>query len=398
MSRGGRLERYVAVLVSVLLAATTIAATPAIPPGPPGDAFFSPPSRLPAAVEGTVIWARTFSGGSALPSAATNYQLLYETLSPNGTFVGVSGTLAIPRGAPPTRGWPLISWGHGTTGNGPECAPSRYPHMDGEQRMLDRFVRRGYAVAQTDYEGNGTPGIHPYMVATAAARDATDIVRAARTIDPRIGRDWIVMGHSEGGGTALSTAALAQQIAPELNLLGAVAFAPYTYPEATLAVELHSESPNAGLIFLGLLAEGYSTTDPRVVPSQIFEPSFMPHLAELAQQCIYDLMDKSDWRGVVPASVFRPQGQSAVEALYADLRQNDPAYFTITVPTMIVNGVSDTMVSSGGSITVADRLRSYGTPVTFKAYLGATHGTVLSDAADDVAAWVAQRFAESGAR
>jgi pimeloyl-ACP methyl ester carboxylesterase len=382
------------VLVSFVLAATTMAAAATvIAPGPPGDAFYTPPSRLPSTVEGAVIWARPFSGGSTLRSAETNYRLLYETISPSGKFVAVSGSLSIPHGAPPARGWPLISWAHGTVGNAPDCAPSRETGPNVEQRMLDGFVQRGYAVAQTDYEGNGTPGIHPYMVATAAARDATDIVVASRQLIPQIGRDWVVMGHSEGGASALSTAALAQQIAPNLNLLGAVAYAPFTYPEATLAYELHNGAPNGGLAILGLLIEGYATVDPRVVPSQILEQEFMPHLAELQQQCIDEIMERSDWRTVVPSNVFRPEGQSSVEALYADLRQNDPAYFTITVPTLIVNGVSDTMVSSEGSITVADRLRKSGTPVTFKAYLGATHGSVLRAANGDVAAWVAQRFA-----
>jgi hypothetical protein len=41
---------------------------------------------------------------------------------------------------------------------------------------------------------------------------------------------------------------------------------------------------------------------------------------------------------------------------------------------------------------VRDHLCRRGTPVTFKAYIGATHGSVLGTADADVAAWVAQRF------
>ena len=376
---------------SVLLAAATAALT--IPSGPSGDAFYTPPRPLPSTTEGSVVWAQPFSDGAALPSASKNYRLLYETLSPNGTFIAISGMLAIPNGAPPARGWPLISWAHGTVGNAPDCAPSRFPKPDSEQRMLDTFVRRGYAVAQTDYEGNGTPGIHPYMVAATLARDVTDMVLASRELDPQIGRKWLVMGHSEGGAVALATAAFGQQLAPDLNLVGAVSYAPFAYPEALVGSELHSETPNGGLAILGLLVEGFATVDPRVELSQIFEPSFMGHIAELQQQCIDAIWDRSDWQSVIPSSVFRPQGQSAVEALYADLRQNDPANLSITVPTMIVNGVSDTMVSSEGTIAVADQLRRNGTPVTFKAYLGAGHGSVLSASVNDVAAWVAQRYA-----
>ena len=382
-------------MLALLLATVTALGPRTIPQGPAGDAFYSPPATLAATGEGSVVWFRQFRDGAALPSAVRNYRMLYQTVSPTGKFVAISGTLAIPNGKPPSNGWPLISWAHGTVGDAPQCAPSRSSRPNIEQRMLDAFVRRGYAVAQTDYEGNGTPGIHPYMVATAAARDVTDIVYAAREIDPEIGLRWVVMGHSEGGASALSTAALASQIAPDLSLVGAVSYAPFAYPEATLEYELHNGTPNGGLVILGLLIAGFSTVDPRVAPSEMLEPQALQLMPTLYEQCVTDLMEHSAWRSTIPQNVFRPAGQSAVEALFADLQNNDPAYFTISVPTFLVQGVSDMMVNSEGTLTVEDRLRRNGTPVTFKAYLGATHGSVLADSVKDVAEWIAQRFAAS---
>ncbi|MBV8531459.1 MAG: alpha/beta fold hydrolase [Candidatus Eremiobacteraeota bacterium] len=383
-------------VASIVLAVTTAALSISL--GPSGDAFYTPPRALPSPSEGSVVWAQPFDSGSALPSAAKNYRMLYQTLSSNGVFVAISGTLAIPKGAPPPRGWPLISWAHATVGNAPQCAPSRRPTPNVEQQMLDELVRRGYAIAQTDYEGNGTPGIHPYMVAGTLARDVTDIVTASRELDPQIGRDWIVMGHSEGGSVALATAALGQQLAPNLNLVGGVAYAPVVNAEGTLAYEVHSDSPSGALAIVGLLIEGFATADPRVVPSQILEPNFLPLLGELQQHCIDDLMDHSVWSSTAPATVFRPEGEAAIEALYADLRQNDVVYFSISVPTFILNGVSDIMVSSERTMAVADHLRRNGTPVTFKAYLGATHASVLAASLNDVAPWIALRFADAGAR
>jgi pimeloyl-ACP methyl ester carboxylesterase len=385
------------VLAALLLAALTgSGVAPDIPPGPPGDAFYLPPKQLPSTTEGTVIWTSRFSDGAALRSAAANYRVLYESVSPAGTFVGVSGTVAIPRGTPPSGGWPLISWAHGTVGNAPDCAPSRSDEPNVEQRMLDAFVQHGYAVAQTDYEGNGTPGIHPYMVALAAGRDVTDMAIAARRIDPQIGRKWLVMGHSEGGAAALATAALGPQLAPNLHLVGAVSYAPFAFPESTLEYELHNGAPNGGLVILGLIIEGYATVDPRVVPSQILEPRMKPLMAELQQQCLTELMRHSDWSDTVPSTAFAPQGQSSVEALYRDLVQNDPAYFVISVPTLLVQGVSDTMVAPQSTMTVEKNLRRNGTPVTLKTYMGATHGSVLAKSLDDVLEWTAARFAQAG--
>ncbi len=371
-------------LATFLLAAVTV--------GPAGAAFYRPPAELPPSDEGAVIWARSFSGGSALPSASTNYRVLYESALPNGTLVAASGTVAIPRGLPPRRGWPLISWAHGTVGNAPQCAPSRTAAPNLEQRMLDGFVRRGYAVAQTDYQGNGTPGIHPYMVATVAAHDVTDMVLAARAVDPQIGRDWMAMGHSEGGAAALAAASIGQQIAPKLDLVGAVAFAPYAFPESTLRFEVHNDVPNEGLAILGLLVEGFATVDARIVPSQMLEPQALAIMPELASRCLPDLERDSPWATMAPDTFFRPQAESAIDNLYRDLVENDAAYFSITVPTMLVQGVADTMVTSESTVAVADTLRRHGTPVTFKAYVGATHGSVLNTAADDVAAWSEARF------
>jgi alpha-beta hydrolase superfamily lysophospholipase len=147
---------------------------------------------------------------------------------------------------------------------------------------------------------------------------------------------------------------------------------------------------------VALLIEGFATVDPRVVPSQILEPQFLPLLTELQQYCIDDLMEHSAWSSAIPATVFRPEGQDTVEALYADLRQNDATYFSISVPTLILNGVSDMMVSSERTMTVADRFRRNGTPVTFKAYPGATHDSVLAASVNDVAPWLAQRFGYFG--
>jgi len=381
--------------MSILLAVATAAVS--IPSGPSGDAFYTPPRPLPSGIEGSIVWAQPLSDGAALPSASKNYRMLYETLSPRGVLIAISGTLAIPEGVSPPHGWPLISWAHGTAGNAPECAPSRWTKLGLEHRMLDTFVGRGYAVAETDYEGNGTPGIHPYMVAATLARDVSDIAVASHELDPQIGRDWIVMGHSEGGFVALATAAFGQQLAPNLNLLGAVAYAPAAHPAATLVNELHNHTPNGGLVALALMIEGFAAADPQVVPSQILEPQFLPLLAELQQHCVYDLLEHSSWSTAIPATIFRPKGQDSLEALYADLRQNEVADYPISVPTLILNGLSDTMVSSEGSMAIADRLRRNGTPVTFKAYLGATHASVLEVSVNDVAPWLAQRFADAGA-
>ena len=89
------------------------------------------------------------------------------------------------------------------------------------------------------------------------------------------------MGHSEGGAAALATAAIGQQLAPGLRLAGVVSYAPFLFPESVLQREIHSDAPNSAIVILALLIEGFSTTDPRVVPEQMLEPEALRLMPEL---------------------------------------------------------------------------------------------------------------------
>jgi hypothetical protein len=235
-------------------------------------ALYAVPSPLPSAKPGTVISARPFTGGSALSNAARNTFVLYHTVSPTGRDVAVSGVISIPKGAPPPGGWPILSWAHGTTGNAPQCAPSQSARPNGEQRFLNDWVAAGYAVAQTDYEGEGTPGLHPYFANVAGAHDAIDIVRAARATDPNIANRWIVMGHSEGGTVTLFAAAIAPTWAPDLNLLGAVSYAPASDLTDVLGSIMTSRQPTSTLPLGMMMVEGIASSDPAIDLTRILSP------------------------------------------------------------------------------------------------------------------------------
>jgi pimeloyl-ACP methyl ester carboxylesterase len=307
--------------------------------------------------------------------------------------MAVSGTLAVPHGAAPPGGWPLVSWAHGTTGNGPQCAPSRTQRPNGEQRMLDAFVQRGYAVAQTDYRGNGTPGVHAYMVEPSLARDVASMVKAARLVDPQIGVDWIAMGHSEGGAMALATASLGPSLLPDLHLVGVVSYAPFAFPQDVLTGEQFNDRPNYGFMVLALMMEGFATIDPRVVPELMLEPQAARLLPQLQERCFDELANDAAWNAIVPRAAFRTNADSRLEALHDDLVANNAANLRIAVPTLLVQGGDDNQIDASSTMDVERSLRARGTEVTTLSYPSADHGTVLKQSIEAVAAWVAARFA-----
>ena len=122
-----------------------------------------------------------------LAKAASTKLVLYTSVTPKGKRVAVSGSVSVPKGKPPKHGWPVISFAHGTTGTADVCAPSRnrkgnparayISYIDPE---LNAWLKAGYAVVRTDYQGLGTPGPHPYLIGKAEGRSVLDIVRAAR--------------------------------------------------------------------------------------------------------------------------------------------------------------------------------------------------------------------------
>ncbi|MDT5196532.1 MAG: hypothetical protein QOH20_3286, partial [Mycobacterium sp.] len=103
------------------------------------NATASAPPPAPAAASGVPLKG-DFSGSGAgtLLSARTMPTLdrrLWEvtslaariTYASTNAFDGttqVSGTVVVPQGTPPSGGWPIVAYGHSTTGIQSDCAPS----------------------------------------------------------------------------------------------------------------------------------------------------------------------------------------------------------------------------------------------------------------------------------
>ena len=81
----------------------------------------------------------------------------------------------------------MISWAHGTSGISDNCTPSRNPggaYTAYVAPQENAWLKQGYAIASTDYEGLGTPGVHPYLVGRSEGRGVLDIARASRQRGP----------------------------------------------------------------------------------------------------------------------------------------------------------------------------------------------------------------------
>jgi hypothetical protein len=101
---------------------------------------------------------------SGVPAGGAAHRVLYRSTDSGGKPIAVSGIVIVPRGSPPPEGWPIVAWAHPTSGIVPRCAPSLAIFLFQQIAGSRTLLKRGYAIAATDYPGLGTPGPHPYLV------------------------------------------------------------------------------------------------------------------------------------------------------------------------------------------------------------------------------------------
>lgn len=156
-----------------------------------------------------------------------SWQIIYQSENATGETIAVSGTVLVPR----KRWWygprPIVGYSVGSRGLGDQCAPSftMSKGTDYESSLVLKLLRKGWAVAVSDYEGLGTPGIHTFMVGQSQGRVALDVIRAALQLnEAKLSRKAPIalMGYEQGGTSASWAAQLAAQYAPELNIVAAV--------------------------------------------------------------------------------------------------------------------------------------------------------------------------------
>ena len=398
--RGSWIVAIAAALASLALvlhgaqgAEATVAKSPKVTKGPKDLKFYKPPKKLPRR-HGTVIWARKAGGLVPLANARYTKLVLYTSRTPQNRVVAVSGSVAVPKGKPPKGGWPVITWAHGTTGVADVCAPSRdfagTPNPTGETYIngdLSAWLAAGYAVLRTDYQGLGTPGKHPYLIGKAEGRGVLDIVQAARELDPRIGKRYLISGHSQGGHAALFAAGEARKYVPKLRLRGTVAFAPASHilEQVPLLPALTSPSPLTALATL--ILDGASTQSRAIDVNQLLSDRVLPFYPLLQQQCLGRLAQSDELGGIPPSELVRSGAD--VSAVNPVLAAMNPLVRS-RAPIQIEQGDADTTVFKVFTDQLRDELIAAGNQVIYKTYPGVDHVGVVTTGEPDALAFFRQ--------
>jgi pimeloyl-ACP methyl ester carboxylesterase len=142
-----------------------------------------------------------------------------------------------------------LAWAHGTTGTAQNCGPSQVTNpvvplnqyflvggnswTDYGIPNLEEFIKEGYVIVATDYQGLGGGGKHQYSVAGTNGRDLINSARAVISMkDTGASKRTIFYGWSQGGGATIAAASLGDYlnkkgaVTDDLQVLGFVAMAP----------------------------------------------------------------------------------------------------------------------------------------------------------------------------
>ncbi|MFM8561891.1 MAG: lipase family protein [Solirubrobacterales bacterium] len=371
--------------------------------GPAGNAFYYPSAKLIKGEPGTVIWQRevkyTANGRVALPAASKTLLVLYRSRDPKGRPVAVSGTVDLPKTAAPDGGWKMISWGHGTTGVADKCAPSRTRaggpadgYIQYASATADGWLKAGYAVLRTDYEGLGTDGGHRYLIGRSEGRSIVDMALAARnlTAPGTLSDEYVIGGHSQGGQSALFAAAEAAKDAPGLDLRGVFAYAPASHIyEQRVAID------NLGLDFGGLTGLAVMILDSAareagVKTRTLVNPKVAKLLPLLEKGCSPEI--GKAFQKIAPKEILKPGVKS--DKIDAVLKAMNPAV-SIPVPVLILQGTSDSTVFPNFTTALKGELEAKGNNLTFREFAGLTHSTIVTDQApqEAVLEFLRTRFA-----
>lgn len=161
-----------------------------------------------------------------------------------------TGLVIAPKGKPPKNGRPIVAWAHGTTGTAQNCGPSQVldPAQDLNEYFLvggtswtdfgvpaaSEFIKLGYVLVSTDYQGlGGGGGKHQYTIAATQARDHINSVRAVGSMGlAGSNKKAVIYGWSQGAGSVVAAVGLPNYINQKntafdgVEIVGGVALAP----------------------------------------------------------------------------------------------------------------------------------------------------------------------------
>jgi hypothetical protein len=345
--------------------------------------FFNEPIPAP----GKTIASAPLDPALSLSGAGPAYRVLYSTVNQHDQPAVSTGAVFLPPGPPPEGGFPVIAWAHGTVGLGDDCTPSALPRIPRDDEYLSHWLAEGYAVVASDYVGLGTPGLMSYLNSVTTAHGVVDSVIAAHDMRLPLSPRWAIVGQSQGGGAAISSARWATEFSrgTGLDYRGVVA----TGTPANIEKLVYQGGPDLQLPELGPIANAYMAyilaalreARPDLNVNSVLSPAGLNAAARAETVCTLALSD--ELAHLTPAAFFTAPLNSIpgmADALYEFMGTPSSGFDR---PIFLGVGLLDRDVPPESTLSFYHQLVANNQDVTLHVYPEEDHsGTVLASVAD----------------
>ncbi|GAA1613665.1 prolyl oligopeptidase family serine peptidase [Kribbella sancticallisti] len=341
---------------------------------------------------GKVVKIEQLPDSLTLPGSARAHRLHYTSTGYDGRPTIVSGTVFVPPGMAPHGGWPVLSWAHGTVGIADGCANSFAGRSQRDIDYLTSWLAAGYAIVASDYEGFGTPGIHPYLNGRSEAYGLIDVVRAARQVDRSLGRKWIASGQSQGAQAVLFAGDLQRKYAPELDYRGTISTAPISQWRMTFNAVRPFTPDTAANPFIVLILGGLKASHPKSFDPGRYLTAFGKELYQkaLSTDCYTSIATLA--AGKKSQDLYSVDDAEAEEMLRLLEKDAEIPVREHEQPIFLAQGTADTVVFAPATTVTAEQLRAVGNDLRLAIYPGADHNALMGAAKADILAWAAERM------
>lgn len=357
--------------------------------------FYTWNERVPS-TPGQLLRTERQIPSQSLAEAGRNIRLLYTSTDgiDDRTPIVVSGALYLPKGTPPKGGWPLMAWAHGTVGMADICAPSYTTRSPRDTAYLNHWLALGYAVVATDYQGLGTPGLHPYGLTRPLAYGVLDSIRAVSRGGFDLSKRVVVFGQSQGGRAAFATAVYAKDYAPELNIVGVIATGtPYATVHKHAAAAQFAEANRSVVPTFAyeILRLGTATLlDPSLLPADYLNEKGMA-VYELSQHaCLHAIEHKI----VSERLTFNDSFKRSPKAIY-DTVNRASAYPTLRsdIPIFMGAGAKDHDVFTADQTALVVDACKAGDRIEWHLYSAFDHSATVNGSLPDSTIFARRAFA-----
>ncbi|ORE89015.1 hypothetical protein ATO7_04030 [Oceanococcus atlanticus] len=357
---------------------------------------------------GVLVETHPAGATSQVDGAAQALFVRYTTRNVQGEPALASGLVLLPQNqAYPDGQWPLVVYGHMTTGVADACAPTHGSEDSSELRRMQQgdslaseLLARGVVVARPDYEGLGEAGPHPYLRGDSLARAMRDMASAVAAQWPQIGPNWAAAGHSEGGVAALNSGNRLHPPARGLHLAAVAAITPVTQLEnlITAAEPLPLTGPaiDVAVALAALVLKGIASVDPDFERFLLLEGGLSEQAIalwpDLERLCLQDLASAESWGGLSPHALQGPNGDQGVAEMRSALRKDDVRLLPMRrdLPIRIDAGLLDSVALIPFTEQLVMEYRQRGYDVTYARW-PAEHSPTADMAAPAIAQWLMEQ-------